>query len=97
MLPCYGTIKLIHQSAVALSLGGCALRGAAALAGATWVRRLPVRGFTQLVGTTLLAAAIALALTLQLGALHTSSLLAKLGGLLLHSALDTLGMHPGPT
>lgn len=73
------------------------MRGAAALAGATWVRRLPVRGFTQLVGTTLLAAAIALAWTLQLSALHTSWLLAKLGGLLLHSALDTLGMRPGPT
>lgn len=95
MLPDHGTLKLIHQSAVVLSLGGFFIRGAAALAGAGWVRNTPVRGLTQLVDTTLLAAAIALAWTLRLNPLHTPWLLAKIGGLLLYIALGTLAMRPG--
>lgn len=96
MLPDHGTLKLIHQSAVVLSLGGFFIRGAAALSGAGWVRNTPVRALTQLVDTTLLAAAIALAWTLQLNPLHTPWLLAKIGGLLLYIALGTLAMRPGP-
>lgn len=95
MLPDYPTLKLIHQSAVALSLGGFFIRGAAALAGARWVRSAPVRGLTQLVDTTLLAAAIALAWTLRLNPLHTPWLAAKIGGLLLYIALGTMAMRPG--
>lgn len=95
MLPDYTTLKLIHQSAVALSVGGFALRGVAALAGAAWVRSAPVRGLTQLVDTTLLAAAIALAWTLRLNPLHTPWLAAKIVGLLLYIALGTVAMRPG--
>ena len=62
----YFTLKLIHQSAVTLSITGFVARGAAALANAAWVRGRAARTLPHLVDTVLLLSALALLWTLQL-------------------------------
>jgi len=62
----YFTVKLVHQSAVALSITGFALRGAAGLAGARWVRGRLARTVPHVVDTALLASALVLVAMLRL-------------------------------
>jgi uncharacterized membrane protein SirB2 len=56
----YTTVKLIHQSAVTLSLAGFFVRGAASLAGAQWVRGRAARTLPHAVDTALLLSAVTL-------------------------------------
>jgi uncharacterized membrane protein SirB2 len=91
----YTTLKLVHQIAVALSLGGFVLRGGAGLLGQAWVRGRAARTWPHAVDTVLLASAIALAWTAGLAPWHTPWLMSKIAGLLAYIGLGAMALRPG--
>lgn len=91
----YLTLKLVHQTAVALSITGFFIRGAASLAGATWVRSRAARTLPHLVDSVLLLSALMLAWTLRLTPDRAPWLLAKLLGLVVYVALGVVALRPG--
>ncbi|MFG6459754.1 SirB2 family protein [Roseateles sp. BYS96W] len=91
----YFTIKAIHQGAVALSIAGFALRGAAALLGARWAASRAAKTLPHLVDSVLLLSALALAWTLRLSPLQAPWLLAKIIGLLVYIGLGVVALRPG--
>lgn len=90
----YFTLKLIHQSAVTLSITGFVARGAAALTDAAWVRSRAARTLPHIVDTVLLVSAITLAWMLRLNPLTTPWLGAKILGLLAYIVLGMLALKP---
>ena len=91
----YATLKLVHQTAVVLSISGFAARGIGALAGANWVRSRLARSLPHVVDTVLLVSALGLAWLLRLNPLATPWLLAKIVALLLYIALGMVALRPG--
>jgi len=91
----YATIKLIHQSAVALSVAGFVARGVASLAGAGWVRSRPAKSLPHVVDTVLLVSALTLAWTLRLTPGNAPWLLAKIVGLVVYVGLGVVALRPG--
>jgi uncharacterized membrane protein SirB2 len=91
----YSTIKLIHQSAVALSLVGFFVRGVGSLSGARWVQARVAKIAPHVVDTVLLVSAIALAWILRLSPLATPWLLAKIVALVAYIALGMIALKPG--
>lgn len=91
----YAVVKLVHQSAVALSLTGFVLRGLAGLAGAAWVRGRLARTLPHLVDTVLLVSAVAMVVLLGVNPLHTPWLMAKLLALLVYVAAGAVALRPG--
>ena len=91
----YATLKLVHQTAVVLSISGFAARGIGALAGANWVRSRLARSLPHVVDTVLLASALGLAWLLRLNPVATPWLLAKIVALLLYIALGMVALRPG--
>ncbi len=90
----YVSIKLLHQSAVALSGLGFVVRGIASFRGAQWTQSRLAKTLPHMVDTVLLASAVALAAMLHLNPLHTPWLLSKLLGLLLYIGLGIVAMRP---
>lgn len=90
----YLTIRTIHESAVALSITGFFLRGAAGLAGATWVRGRAARTVPHVVDTVLLASAVALAWMLGITPLSAPWLTAKVAGLVAYIVLGVVALRP---
>jgi uncharacterized membrane protein SirB2 len=90
----YLTIRTIHESAVALSITGFFLRGAAGLAGAAWVRGRAAKTVPHVVDTVLLASAIALAWMLGLTPFTAPWLMAKVIGLLVYIGLGVVALRP---
>lgn len=90
----YATLKLVHQSAVALSLVGFFVRGVAALSGARWLRFRIARIMPVIVDTVLLVSAIGLAWTLRLSPLAAPWLLAKIIALVVYIALGVIALKP---
>lgn len=88
-------VKLVHQGAVTLSIGGFFLRGASSLAGASWVRRRVAKTLPHVIDTVLLLSAIALAWSLRLNPFVTPWLLAKTIGLVVYIGLGTIALRPG--
>lgn len=91
----YATLKLVHQMAVALSIGGFVARGVAALMDARWVRGRAARTLPHIVDTVLLASALGLAWLLRLNPIATPWLFAKIAGLLLYIGLGMVALRPG--
>ena len=91
----YAAIKLIHQTAVALSVTGFFLRGAASLVDATWVRGRLAKTVPHLVDSVLLLSGLTLAWTLRLTPDRAPWLLAKLCGLVVYVGLGVLSLRPG--
>ena len=91
----YASVKLVHQGAVALSLTGFFVRGAASLAGAGWVRGRAARTLPHIVDTLLLASALTLAWMLRLHPGNASWILAKVVGLVAYVALGVVALRPG--
>lgn len=91
----YGTLRLVHQTAVALSVSGFAVRGLAAFAGAAWVRSRPARTVPHVVDTVLLASGLAMVWMIRLTPGNAPWLAAKLTGLVLYVALGVLALRPG--
>jgi uncharacterized membrane protein SirB2 len=91
----YASIKLIHQSAVALSALGFTIRGWASLQGAAWVGGRSAKTLPHIVDTVLLASALTLAWMLRLNPANSPWLLTKILGLLLYIALGMVALRPG--
>ena len=91
----YALIKAVHQGAVALSVAGFFARGAAALAGAGWVRSRLARTLPHIVDSVLLASALALAWMLRLTPGNAPWLTAKIVGLLAYIGLGVVALRPG--
>ncbi len=91
----YFVIKLVHQSAVALSITGFFVRGAASLAGAPWVTHRAARTLPHLVDSVLLLSALTMAWMLRLTPDRAPWLLAKIIGLLLYIVLGVVALRPG--
>jgi uncharacterized membrane protein SirB2 len=91
----YSTIKLIHQSAVALSLTGFFVRGAASLLGASWTGSRAAKTLPHLVDTVLLVSAVSLAWMLRLHPGNASWILAKVIGLVVYVFLGMVALRTG--
>ena len=91
----YATIKLLHQSAVALSSLGFAARGIASLKGAQWTQGRLAKTLPHVVDTVLLASAITLAVLLKLNPAHAPWLTAKILGLFLYIGLGMVTLREG--
>jgi len=89
----YLVLRTVHESAVALSVSGFAVRGAAALGGAAWVRGRLARTLPHVVDTVLLASAIAMLATLRLNPFLVPWLQAKLVGLVVYVGLGTVALR----
>lgn len=91
----YAALKLVHQSAVTLSIAGFFARGWGSLASAAWVRGRAARTLPHIVDTVLLGSALALAWMLQLNPLTTPWLATKIAGLLAYIGLGMVALKPG--
>lgn len=91
----YAVVKLIHQSAVTLSLTGFFLRGAASLAGARWVGSRAAKTLPHVIDSVLLLSALALAWMLRLTPGNAPWLLAKVIGLIAYVGLGVVALRPG--
>jgi uncharacterized membrane protein SirB2 len=91
----YVALKLVHQTAVLLSISGFFARGLASLAGAAWVRGSVARTLPHLVDTVLLLSALTMAWLLRLTPTTAPWLGAKIAGLLLYIGLGMLALRPG--
>ena len=92
----YFTVKLVHQVAVALSLTGFFVRGAASLASASWAQGRAAKTLPHLVDTILLVSALTLAWMLRLTPGNAPWLLAKIVGLVVYVSLGLVALRPGP-
>jgi uncharacterized membrane protein SirB2 len=93
----YAALKLVHQSAVALSLAGFVARGAGMLAGASWIGSRSAKTLPHVVDTVLIVSAIALAWMLRLSPVNAPWIAAKIAGLLLYIALGVVALRAGRT
>jgi uncharacterized membrane protein SirB2 len=91
----YAALKLLHQSAVALSITGFAARGLGTFMHAGWVRGRAARTLPHGVDTVLLLSALAMAWMLRLTPGSAPWLGAKVAGLLLYIGLGLLALRPG--
>lgn len=91
----YLTLKLIHQSAVVLSIGGFVLRGWASLNGQAWVRGRAAKTLPHLIDSVLLGSAITLAWMAGLVPWQTPWLMSKIVGLLVYIGLGMVALKPG--
>jgi len=91
----YSAVKLVHQSAVTLSIAGFVVRGAASLAGARWVRSRVAKTLPHLVDSALLISALTLAWMLRLTPDKAPWLSAKIVGLVVYVALGVIALRPG--
>ena len=91
----YSAVKLVHQSAVTLSIAGFVVRGAASLAGARWVRSRVAKILPHLVDSALLISALTLAWMLRLTPDKAPWLSAKIVGLVVYVALGVIALRPG--
>ena len=93
----YGFVKLIHQSAVALSFGGFLVRGLGMLADSEWIRERVARTLPHIVDTILLLSGVALVWQLRLSPTAAPWLAAKLLGLVVYIGLGMIALRRGRT
>ncbi len=93
----YHDLKLIHQSAVVLSIAGFFARGIGMLADAAWVRSRPAKTLPHVVDTVLIVSAIWLAWMLRQGPANAPWINAKIVGLLAYIALGMVALRFGRT
>ena len=91
----YVVVKLVHQTAVTLSISGFFIRGAASLSGAQWVNSRAAKTLPHLVDSVLLLSALALAWMLRLTPGNAPWLLAKIVGLVVYVGLGVVALRPG--
>ena len=90
----YLAIRTFHETSVALSVTGFALRSDAGLAGARWVRGRLAKTLPHVVDTALLTSALMLLTMLRLNPFATPWLLAKLCGLVVYIRLGVVALRP---
>jgi uncharacterized membrane protein SirB2 len=91
----YFALKLVHQSAVALSLTGFFVRGGASLSGARWVHGRLAKTLPHIIDSVLLLSALTLAWMLRLTPMNSPWLLAKIAGLVVYVGLGVVALRPG--
>ena len=91
----YVVVKLVHQTAVTLSISGFFIRGAASVSGAQWVGSRAAKTLPHLVDSVLLLSALALAWMLRLTPGNAPWLLAKIVGLVVYVGLGVVALRPG--
>ena len=91
----YGALKLIHETAVAISFSGFFARGCGMLADAGWVHSRPAKTLPHVIDTILLLSAIALAYMLRITPVNAPWLAAKIIGLLLYIGLGIVALRRG--
>src|SRR5690348_13342014 len=89
----YGAVKLVHESAVAISAAGFFARGCGMLLGAGWVRRRAARTLPHVVDTVLLLSAIALAFMLRITPASAPWLGAKIVGTVFYVVLGVIAFR----
>ncbi len=90
----YTTLKMIHVSAVALSICGFTARGLGVLQGASWVRHRLARTVPHAVDTVLLLSALGMLWIIRLPPWAAPWLRAKIIGLVVYIALGVVALHP---
>jgi uncharacterized membrane protein SirB2 len=93
----YATLKLIHQSAVAISFAGFFARGIGMLRDAAWVKHRLAKTLPHLVDTVLIVSALWLAWILRLTPSNAPWINAKIAGLLVYIALGMVALRFGRT
>lgn len=93
----YGVLKLIHQTAVALSFVGFLARGLGMLADSDWIRERVARTLPHIVDTILLLSGVTLAWQLRLSPTASPWLAAKLLGLVVYIGLGMIALRRGRT
>lgn len=92
----YAAVKLIHQTAVALSVAGFVARGVASMMDAAWTRSRVAKRLPHVVDTVLLGSALWLAWMLHLNPANAPWLTAKIVGLVAYIALGMVALRPTP-
>jgi uncharacterized membrane protein SirB2 len=90
----YAAVKLVHQSAVLLSVAGFFVRGIASFVGARWVSGRTAKTLPHVVDTVLLVSALMLAWMLRLTPGNAPWLLAKVVGLVVYVGLGVVALRP---
>lgn len=93
----YGTLKMVHESAVAVSFTGFFARGVGTLRNAGWVRHRAARTLPHLVDTVLIVSAVWLAFILRLTPANSPWIAAKIAGLVVYIALGMVALRFGRT
>lgn len=91
----YATLKLVHQSAVVLSIGGFFARGVLSLRASPLARARVARTLPHVVDSVLLLSALALAVMAGFGPGNSPWITAKLAGLVLYIGLGMVALKPG--
>ena len=91
----YVAIKVVHQSAVALSLTGFFVRGVASLSGAQWVNCRLAKTLPHVIDSVLLLSGLTLAWMLQATPVNAPWLVAKIIGLVAYVGLGVVALCPG--
>jgi uncharacterized membrane protein SirB2 len=90
----YLAVKLVHQSAVTLSIAGIFLRGAGSLAGAKWVQGRAAKTLPHVIDSVLLLSALAMVGMLHLTPERAPWLMAKIVGLGAYIGLGVVALRP---
>jgi len=91
----YLAIRSFHETAVALSVTGFFVRGAAGLCDARWVQGRAAKIVPQVVDTALLTSALMLLTILHVNPFALPWLAAKLSGLVVYVGLGAVALRPG--
>ncbi len=91
----YLAIRMIHETAVALSVTGFFIRGLGSLAGAEAIGGRVVKALPHAIDTVLLVSAVTLAWMLGISPLSSPWLLAKVLGLFVYIGLGLVALRPG--
>jgi uncharacterized membrane protein SirB2 len=91
----YLTVRMIHETAVALSVTGFFIRGLGRLVGAEPLGGCLVKSLPHAIDTVLLLSALALAWMLGITPLSAPWLMAKICGLVVYICLGALAMRAG--
>jgi uncharacterized membrane protein SirB2 len=93
----YVTLKVIHQSAVAISFAGFFARGIGMLGDAAWVQHRLAKTLPHLVDTVLIVSAIWLAAILRLTPSGSPWIGAKIAGLFVYIGIGMVALRFGRT
>jgi uncharacterized membrane protein SirB2 len=93
----YATLKVIHQSAVAISFAGFFARGVGMLGDAVWVRHRLAKTVPHLVDTVLIVSAVWLAAILRLTPSGAPWIAAKIAGLFVYIGIGMVALRFGST
>jgi uncharacterized membrane protein SirB2 len=91
----YATLKLVHQGAVALSIGGFFVRGVLSLLASPLARTRLARTLPHAVDSVLLLSALALAGMAGFHPGNSPWITAKLAGLVVYIGLGVVALKPG--